>query len=68
MAENSKMENLLKYIEAEKKAFEKEGLVVGKVYFTCPICGGEAVGNRYIYAGRVHGLGSGCTKCGISHT
>jgi len=56
------------FMKAEEEAFKAAGLEVGKVEFTCPICGGKAIGNRYFYGGRIHGLGSGCAKCGISHS
>jgi predicted RNA-binding Zn-ribbon protein involved in translation (DUF1610 family) len=57
-----------KYFKAEDEAFKKADLEVGRVEFTCPICGGKAVGYRYEHSGRIHGLGSGCTKCGITHS
>ena len=60
--------NLMKYLVAEGQAFKEAGLEVGTVEFICPICGGKAIGNRYKHGGRIHGLGSRCTKCGISHT
>lgn len=60
--------NTLKFMKAENEAFKKAGLKTGRVEFTCPICGGKAIGNRYMYGGCIHGLGSGCTKCGIRHS
>ncbi|WP_422445995.1 hypothetical protein [Thermoanaerobacterium sp. DL9XJH110] len=62
------MEDFIKFIKAESEAFEKAGIKTGRVEFICPICGGKAIGNRYKYGGRIHGLGSGCTKCGIRHS
>jgi len=59
---------MLKSIQAENKAFEDAGITEGTVTYTCPICGDEAVGNRYLYEGSHHGLGSGCEKCGTWHT
>ena len=56
------------YLLTENEAFKKAGLEVGTVVFTCPLCGGKAIGNRYKHDGRIHGLGSGCIKCGIRHT
>lgn len=68
LIEDDWLDDYLKFMQAENEAFEKAGLKVGKVEFTCPVCGGRAIGNRYEYGGRIHGLGSGCTKCGIRHT
>ena len=62
------MDQIISFLKAEAEAFEKADLDVGKVEFACPVCGGKAVGNRYWYGGRAHGLGSGCTKCGIRHS
>lgn len=62
------MESILKFMGAENKAFEEKGIKTGRVEFVCPVCGGQAVGNRYEYNGRIHGLGSGCVKCGIRHS
>lgn len=62
------VEKMMAFMRAEEEAFRKAGIKVGRVEFTCPICGGKAVGNRYYYGGRIHGLGSGCTKCGIRHS
>lgn len=59
---------LLDFLKAESEAFQKAGIEVGVVEFTCPNCGGKAIGRRYKYAGKIHGLGSGCTKCGIMHS
>lgn len=53
---------------AENKAFENAGINEGTVTYTCPICGGEAVANRYLHEGSLHGLGSGCKTCGTWHT
>ena len=55
-------------LEAENKAFEQAGIDVGMVEYKCPICGGVAVTNRYLYDDRYHGLGSGCKTCGSSHS
>ncbi len=66
--EDKEIANFTKFIKAETEAFKSAGLEVGRVEFTCPICGGKAVGNRYWHGGRIHGLGSGCQGCGISHT
>lgn len=62
------LDDMLKFMKAENEAYEKAGQETGRVEFTCPLCGGQAIGNRYLYKGRIHGLGSGCTKCGIRHT
>jgi predicted RNA-binding Zn-ribbon protein involved in translation (DUF1610 family) len=59
---------IIEFMLAEQKAFDKAGIKVGRVEFNCPLCGGLAIGNRYYYGGRIHGLGSGCTKCGIKHS
>lgn len=61
-------DDFMKFFKAENEAFEKAGLEVGRVEFTCPICGGKAVGNRYYYGRRIHALGSGCQGCKISHS
>lgn len=65
---NKIVDLMLKSILAEQKAFEDAGIKEGTVTYTCPICGGEAVGNRYLYNGSYHGLGSGCKKCGSWHS
>lgn len=62
------IEQIMSFIEAENEAFENAEIEVGEVEFTCPICGGQAVGNRYWHGGRIHGLGSGCKGCGIWHS
>jgi predicted RNA-binding Zn-ribbon protein involved in translation (DUF1610 family) len=62
------MNDLIKFMMAENKAFKERGLETGRVEFVCPVCGGQAVGNRYEYNGRIHGLGSGCNKCSIKHS
>lgn len=62
------IDDFLKFIMAEAKAFEKAGVKTGKVEFTCPVCDGRAVGIRYEHGGRIHGLGSRCTQCGIEHS
>ncbi|MGV2887527.1 hypothetical protein [Paenibacillus taichungensis] len=71
-ASKEKIDKLLvdiqKFIEAENQAFDAAGLEVGRVEFECPLCGGKAVGNRYMFGGRIGGLGSGCTGCDFSHT
>jgi hypothetical protein len=54
--------------KAESEAFEKAGIDEGRVEYTCPICGGIAVANRYKFGGRFHGLGSFCPGCGVSHS
>lgn len=59
---------MIECIMAESKAFEDAGITEGTVTYTCPRCGSEAVGNRYLHGGRYHGLGSGCKKCGMWHT
>lgn len=53
---------------AEQKAFDDAGITEGSVTYTCPICGDQAVANRYKYGDRYHGLGSGCKTCGTWHT
>lgn len=55
-------------MQAEEEAFERAGIEEGRVEYECPICGGTAVANRYMYGGRYHGLGSGCETCGSYHT
>jgi hypothetical protein len=60
--------NLLLTMQAEEEAFEKAGIEEGRVEYECPICGGTAVANRYMYGGSYHGLGSGCETCGSYHT
>lgn len=55
-------------MEASNEAFKKAGIETGRLEFICPFCGGKAIGNRYEYNGAIHGLGSGCTKCGVSHS
>jgi predicted RNA-binding Zn-ribbon protein involved in translation (DUF1610 family) len=62
------VKKFLAFAKAESRAFKKAGKDVGTVQFTCPICGGKAIGNRYMFRGRIHGLGSGCPNCGISHS
>jgi predicted RNA-binding Zn-ribbon protein involved in translation (DUF1610 family) len=57
-----------KIIKAEDEAFEKAGIDEGTVTYICPICGGEAVANRYKFGDRYHGLGSGCRTCGTWHS
>lgn len=57
-----------KFMEASNEAFKKAGTETGRLEFICPVCGGKAIGNRYEYNGAIHGLGSGCTKCGVSHS
>ena len=68
MPEKDIVSKFFEYLLAENEAFKKAGLEVGTVVFTCPLCGGKAIGNRYKHDGRIHGLGSGCIKCGIRHT
>lgn len=58
----------MKILQAEEEAFKKAGINEGTVYYTCPICGGEAVAKRYMQDGSIHGLGSGCKKCETWHT
>jgi hypothetical protein len=65
---NKAIDKIIECIEAENKAFEDAGITEGTVTYTCPICGGEAIGNRYLYEGSYHGLGSGCKNCGSWHT
>lgn len=62
------MDDSFKIMKAEEEAFKKAGIKEGTVTYTCPICGSIAIANRYYYNGRYHGLGSGCPKCGISHS
>jgi len=67
------LNKMFTFMTAEKEAFEKAGITLGRVTFTCPLCGGEAVGNRYQHESldgycRVGGFGSGCTKCGFRHS
>lgn len=62
------LDRIMQYMQAENEAFEKAGIKTGKIEFICPLCGGKAIGNRYEHSGRTHGLGSGCTKCGITHS
>lgn len=62
------MGNIIKVFKAEKEAFKKAGIQEGTVEYTCPICGGRAIANRYEYNGSYHGLGSGCSNCGIRHS
>jgi len=57
-----------KTIQAENEAFKKAGITEGTVTYICPKCGGEAIANRYKHDGMINGLGSGCPKCGTSHT
>lgn len=66
--DNAIIANSLKRLKAEDEAFQRAGIDEGTVTYTCPICGGEAVANRYKYNGRYHGLGSGCKRCGFSHS
>ena len=66
--ENKMLNDFLKFLETEAKAFEKAGIKTGEVTFSCPICGGKAIGVRYEHGGRIHGLGSRCTQCGIKHS
>jgi len=67
---NNSILDFLKFYEAEIKAFENAGIETGTVEFTCPVCGGKAIGNRYYssQSGRLKGLGSHCQQCGLSHT
>lgn len=60
--------DFLKTIQAEDDAFKKAGIEEGTVTYICPKCGGEAIANRYTHDERTHGLGSGCPKCGTSHS
>ncbi len=62
------MEDFIKFLESESEAFDRAGIKTGTVAFTCPLCGGQAEGNRYKHSGRIHGMGSGCTKCKIMHS
>lgn len=59
---------MLESLQAENKAFEDAGITEGTVTYICPICSGEAIGNRYLFNGSHHGLGSGCKTCGTWHT
>lgn len=68
MTKDEALEAMLNYIEVENQAFEDAGITEGTVEFECPLCGGKAIGHRYIHGGRIHGLGSGCTDCGMMHT
>jgi hypothetical protein len=70
---SNKDDDIMKYLLAEHAAFLEAGKETGKVEFTCPLCGGKAIGYRYEYEGydgsrNTGALGSGCIKCGISHT
>lgn len=65
---NKIIEEVMKCFWAENKAFEEAGITEGIVTYTCPICGGQAVANRYLFDGSQHGLGSGCKTCGTWHT
>lgn len=65
---NTVFDKMMEYLRAENKAFEDAGVTEGTVTYTCPLCGGEAVANRYLYDGSYHGLGSGCKTCGVWHT
>lgn len=62
------LRKFMSMIETENEAFKKAGIKEGRVKYKCPICGGVAIANRYTYGGRRGGLGSGCPKCGISHS
>ena len=55
-------------IMTEQKAFDDAGITEGTVTYTCPICGGQAVANRYKHGDRYHGLGSGCKTCDRWHS
>lgn len=50
------------------KAFDDARITEGTITYICPICGGQAVANRYKYGGRYHLLGSGCKTCDRWHT
>lgn len=62
------IEVAMKFMQAESEAFKDANIKFGKVTFICPLCGGQAVGNRCEHASRINGLGSGCTQCGYTHT
>lgn len=65
---NKIVDEIMKCFWAEEKVFQDAGITEGTVTYTCPVCGGEAVANRYLYEGSLHGLGSGCKTCGTWHT
>lgn len=62
------LDDFAKFIEAEGEAFKKAGIKTGRVEFTCPVCGGKAVGIRELHRGRISGMGSGCSGCNMNHT
>ena len=66
--DNAMIIDFAKTMQAENEAFKKAGITEGTVTYICPKCGSEAIANRYSHNGRLHGLGSGCSKCGMSHT
>jgi predicted RNA-binding Zn-ribbon protein involved in translation (DUF1610 family) len=62
-----------KFMATENEVFKAAGIETGTVEFTCPLCGGRAVGNRYKYMDygrgpKISSIGSGCTQCGLRHT
>jgi|GEM_PF-3359942 len=65
---NRIINEMMMRFKADNKAFEEAGITEGKVTYICPICGDEAVANRYSYGGSIHCLGSGCKTCGTWHT
>lgn len=65
---NIVISKIIASIKAEEEAFNKAGIEEGTVTYICPICGGEAVANRYMHGGRLHGMGSYCKGCETSHT
>jgi len=65
---NNAINKMMECFKAENKAFDDACITEGTVTYTCPMCGSEAVGNRYLYEESYHGLGSGCNTCGTWHT
>ncbi|MBP1931861.1 hypothetical protein [Ammoniphilus resinae] len=68
--EHNKKRQLAYFYEAELNAFDKAGIAFGKVSFSCPICGGEAISRRLLtpnhptYSMTMQGS---CGSCGFSH-
>lgn len=52
-----------KSVRIENKAFKEARITGGTVTYKCPICGGEAVENRYLHGEVYHRLGSDCKTC-----
>lgn len=57
----------LLFFQAENRAFKEKGVKVGRIEFTCPLCGGTAIANRYWCGRKIHNLGSYCKGCNFTY-